>query len=130
MLLLEQDRARWDHVLIRRGLAALERAEKLGGSAGGYALQASIAACHSRARTGDETDWARIVALYGELSRTAPSPIVELNRAVAVGMAVGAAAGLEIIDGLISEPSLRNYRFLFSARADLLAKTREASRGA
>ena len=122
VLLLDQNRARWDHVLIRRGLAALDRAESLGGARGAYALQAAIAACHARARTPGETDWARIVALYDALAQLAPSPVVELNRAVAVGMALGPAAGLELVDGLTSEPSLRNYHLLPSVRGDLLAK--------
>src|SRR5688572_5047838 len=106
ILLLDQNRARWDHLLIRRGLAALERAERLGGSLGVYGLQAAIAACHARARTNEETNWARIVALYDALRRIAPSPIVELNRAVAVAMALGPAAGLELVDTLKSEPVL------------------------
>jgi RNA polymerase sigma factor (sigma-70 family) len=122
VLLLDQDRARWDRLLIRRGLAALERVDALGGAYGAYALQAAIAACHARARTAAETDWARIVALYDSLARVAPSPIVELNRAVAVGMAVGPAAGLEIADALTSEPSLKDYHLLSSVRGDLLAK--------
>ena len=122
VLLLDQNRARWDHVLIRRGLAALERAEELGGANGPYALQAAIAACHARARTPAETDWARIAALYQALAQVAPSPVVELNRAVAVAMAFGPAAGLEIVDRLTSEPSLRNYHLLPSVRGDLLAK--------
>ena len=122
ILLLDQDRARWDHVLIRRGLAALERAEQLGGAHGPYALQAAIAACHARARTPDATDWNRIAALYEELLRVTPSPIVELNRAVAVGMAIGPAAGLELVDDLIGEPTLKSYHLLPSVRGDLLAK--------
>jgi predicted RNA polymerase sigma factor len=122
VLLLDQDRSRWDHVLIRRGLAALERAEKLGGALGPYALQAAIAACHARARTAAETDWARIAALYDDLARLTPSPVVELNRAVAVAMASGPAAGLELVDALTSEPSLENYHLLPSVRGDLLAK--------
>lgn len=120
ILLRDQDRARWDQLLIRRGLAALERAEGLGRTPGQYRLQAEIAACHARARTVAETDWRRIVELYGELARVAPSPIVELNRAVAVSMASGPAAGLEIIDRLISEPSLKNYHLLPSVRGDFL----------
>src|ERR671930_142445 len=112
ILLLDQDRARWDHLLIRRGLAALERAEELGGALGPYALQAAIAACHARARTAEETDWARIAALYEALARRAPSPIVELNRAVAVAMAFGPAAGLELVDALSSEPALAGYHLL------------------
>ena len=122
VLLLDQDRGRWDPLLIRRGLAALERAEQLGGALGPYALQAAIAACHARARTGEETDWARIVALYDALAQLMPSPVVALNRAVAVGMAFGPAAGLELIDTLAGEPSLKTYHFLPSARGDLLAK--------
>ena len=122
VLLLDQDRARWDPLLIARGLAALDRAEKLGGALGPYALQAAIAACHARARTPAETDWARIAALYDALAQLTPSPVVELNRAVAVGMAFGPAAGLELVDALTAEPSLRSYHFLPSARGDLLAK--------
>lgn len=122
VLLLDQDRTRWDQLLIRRGLAALQRAEHLGGALGTYTLQASIAACHARAREPGETDWQRIAALYDALAELAPSPIVELNRAVAVSMAFGPAAGLEIVDTLVSEPSLKNYHFLPSVRADLLAK--------
>ena len=122
VLLLDQDRGRWDQLLIRRGLVALERAEKLGGALGPYALQAAIAACHARARTPAETDWPRIAALYDALAQLAPSPVVELNRAVAVGMAFGPAAGLELVDALTSEPSLRAYHPLPSARGDLLAK--------
>ena len=122
VLLLDQDRGRWDQLLIRRGLAALERAEKAGGALGPYALQAAIAACHARARTAAETDWARIVALYDALAELTPSAVVELNRAVAVGMAFGPAAGLELVNALSSEPSLRSYHFLPSVRGDLLAK--------
>jgi len=122
ILLLNQNRARWDQLLIRRGLAALERAEKLGGALGPYALQAAIAACHARARTPEETDWARIAALYDALAQLAPSPVVELNRAVAFSMAYGPAAGLELVDALTSEPSLKNYHLLPSVRGDLLAK--------
>jgi RNA polymerase sigma-70 factor, ECF subfamily len=124
VLLLDQDRSRWDQLLIRRGLAALERAEKLGGAIGPYALQAAIAACHARARSGAETDWPRIVDLYDALGQIAPSPVVELNRAVAVGMAFGPAAGLEVVDVLTDEPSLNSYHLLPSVRADLLAKLR------
>jgi predicted RNA polymerase sigma factor len=120
--LLDQDRARWDHVLVHRGLAALERAERLGGALGPYALQAAIAACHARARTPEETDWARMAALYDALAQLAPSPVVELNRGVAVAMAFGPAAGLEIVDALTSEPSLANYHLLPSVRGDLLAR--------
>ncbi|HEX6183896.1 MAG TPA: RNA polymerase sigma factor [Pyrinomonadaceae bacterium] len=122
VLLLEQDRGRWDWLLVGRGLAALERAEALGGEPGPYVLQASIAACHARARRAEETDWARIAALYGELARVTPSPVVELNRAVAVAMAEGPAAGLEIADALGSEPSLKTYHLLPAVRGDLLAK--------
>ena len=122
ILLLDQNRARWDHLLIRRGLAALDRAQALGGALGPYALQAAIAACHARARTAEETDWERIAALYDALAQLAPSPVVELNRAVAVAMAFGPAAGLEIVDALGSEPSLKNYYLLPSVRGDLLTK--------
>ena len=122
VLLLDQDRGRWDPLHISRGLAALERAEKLGGALGPYALQAAIAACHARARTAADTDWARIAALYDALAQLMPSPVVELNRAVAVGMAFGPAAGLELVDALVSEPSLKTYHFLPSARGDLLEK--------
>jgi len=122
VLLLDQDRAQWDYVLVGRGLAALERAEKLGGARGPYALQAAIAACHARARTPGETDWGRIAALYNALSQLAPSPVVELNRAVALGMAFGPAAGLEIVDGLTADSSLKSYHLLPSVRGDLLAK--------
>jgi RNA polymerase sigma factor (sigma-70 family) len=122
VLLLDQDRALWDQLLLRRGLAALQRAEELGGAAGLYALQAAIAACHARARTAEETDWKRIAALYAELAELAPSPIVELNRAVALAMAFGPAAGLEVVDKLTSEPSLRNYHLLPSVRGDFLFK--------
>jgi predicted RNA polymerase sigma factor len=120
ILLLDQDRGRWDQVLIRRGLAALARAEVLGGALGPYALQAAIAACHARARTGAETDWDRIADLYGALARVSPSPVVELNRAVAVGMARGPAAGLERVDALVSEPALEGYHLVSSVRGDLL----------
>ena len=122
ILLLDQDRARWDRLLIRRGLAALERAETLGGARGPYALQAAIAACHARARTAAETDWHRIAALYDALAQLAPSPVVELNRAVAVGMAFGPAAGLEVVDALTTERSLETYHLLPSVRGDLLAR--------
>jgi len=132
ILLMDQNRARWDQLLISRGLAALHRsenarAEKLrtgndGGTQGAYARQAAIAACHARARTPEETDWAQIVALYAELARVAPSPVVELNRAVALAMAFGPAAGLELVDALTSEPSLENYHLLPSVRGDLLKK--------
>ncbi|HEX3532690.1 MAG TPA: RNA polymerase sigma factor [Gemmatimonadaceae bacterium] len=122
ILLLDQDRARWDHILIRRGLAALERSEQQGGALGPYSLQAAIASCHARARTADETDWPRIASLYEALADISPSPVVELNRAVAIGMAFGPAAGLELVDTLISEPSLKSYHLLPSVRGDLLAK--------
>jgi RNA polymerase sigma factor (sigma-70 family) len=122
ILLLDQDRSRWDQLLVHRGLAALARAEALASPLGLYALQASIAACHVQARTVDETDWVRIVALYDALVQTTQSPLVELNRAVAVGMAFGPAAGLELIDALIDEPSLRQYHLLPSVRGDLLSK--------
>jgi RNA polymerase sigma factor (sigma-70 family) len=122
ILLLDQDRGRWDRVLITRGLAALSRAEALGGALGPYALQAAIAACHARARTAEETDWLRIAALYDALAQLSPSPVVELNRAVAVGMAFGPAVGLELADRLIEEPALRSYHLLSSVRGDLLAK--------
>ena len=121
VLLLDQDRGKWDHLLIGRGFAALAKAEA-SGPPGPYALQAAIAACHARARTGAETDWARIAALYAELARVAPSPVVELNRAVAVGMAEGPAAGLALVDGLAAEPALEGYHLLPSVRGDLLAK--------
>ncbi|MGZ4140219.1 MAG: RNA polymerase sigma factor [Actinomycetota bacterium] len=122
IVLLDQDRARWDQLLIRRGLAALARAEALGGALGPYALQAAIAACPARARTAEETDWERIAALYDALAEIAPSPVVELNCAVAVAMAFGPAAGLEIVDELTAEGSLKGYHLLPSVRGDLLAK--------
>jgi RNA polymerase sigma factor (sigma-70 family) len=122
ILLLDQDRSRWDRLLIRRGLAALERAERLGGALGPYGLQAAIAACHARALTPEQTDWERIAALYDALVEVMPSPIVELNRAVAVGMAYGPAAGLEIVDRLLEESLLEGYHLLPSVRGDLLAK--------
>jgi RNA polymerase sigma factor (sigma-70 family) len=122
ILLLDQNRAHWDQLLIRRGLAALARAEKLGTAPGSYLLQAEIAACHARARTPEETDWPRIVTLYDELSQIVPSPIVELNRAVAVAMAYGPAAGLELVDALTLEQSLANYHLLPSVRGDFLKK--------
>ncbi|MFC5522759.1 RNA polymerase sigma factor [Polaromonas jejuensis] len=122
ILLLDQNRARWDHLLIRRGMAALERAQALGGALGPYALQAAIAACHARARTGAETDWPRIAALYDALAQLAPSPVVELNRAVALSMAFGPAVGLEVADALLSEPLMKNYHLLPSVRADFLSK--------
>jgi RNA polymerase sigma factor (sigma-70 family) len=122
ILLLDQDRARWDQLLIRRGLAALDRARSLGAMAGPYELQAEIAACHARAHTPEETDWTRIAALYAALVQLVPSPVVELNRAVAVGMAFGPETGLEIVDRLTDEPSLKTYHLLPSVRGDLLAK--------
>jgi len=126
ILLLDQNRARWDQLVIRRGLAALERAETLaresGRASGPYALQAAIAACHARARTAEETDWARVVGLYGALGEIAPSPIVELNRAVALAMLFGPEAGLEIVDALTAEPVLKTYHLLPSVRGDLLKK--------
>lgn len=122
ILLLDQNRARWDHLLIQRGLRALERADKTGQALGPYALQAAIAACHARARTPQETDWQRIAALYDALVQLLPSPVVELNRAVAVSMAYGPSAGLEIVDRLTSEPSLENYHLFPGVRADLLFK--------
>jgi len=122
VLLLDQDRARWDRLLIGRGLAALERAERLGQSPGPYRLQAEIAACHARARAPEETDWSRIVDLYDALARLMPSPVVELNRAVAVAMATGPAAGLALVDALTEEPSLEGYHLLPSVRGDLLMK--------
>ncbi len=129
VLLLDQDRSRWNHVLIRRGLAALERAERLDGSLGPYALQAAIAACHGRARTAEETDWLRIVALYDALLQLLPSPVVALNRAVAVGIAYGPAAGLEAVEELRSEPTLRGYYLLSSVRGDLLVRLGRHSDG-
>ena len=120
ILLLDQDRTRWDQLLIRRGLAELDRAEKLGGGLGPYGLQAAIAACHARARAAADTDWHRIAALYDALAQLTPSPVVELNRAVAVAMAFGPAAGLELIDTLTSEPSLKAYHLLPSVRGDFL----------
>jgi RNA polymerase sigma-70 factor, ECF subfamily len=122
ILLLDQDRARWDQLLIRRGLAALDRAEKLGSVQGPYTLQAEIAACHARAHSAGETDWERIADTYRALAQRAPSPIVELNRAVALSMAFGPAAGLKLVDALASEPSLRSYHLLPSVRGDLLSK--------
>src|SRR5204863_10166412 len=118
VLLLDQDRARWDQLLIRRGLAALARAERLNEERGPYVLQAAIAACHARARTADQTDWARIAAIYGELAERTPSPVIELNRAVAVSMAQGPAAGLELVDALTAEPTLKSYHLLPSVRGD------------
>ncbi|REK84809.1 RNA polymerase sigma factor [Streptomyces inhibens] len=127
VLLLEQNRSRWDRLLIRRGLAALARAEELGGTVGSYALQAAIAACHARARTAQETDWPRIAVLYEALAQVAPSPVVELNRAVAVGMAFGAEQGLAVADGLAEEPALAGYHLLPSVRGDLLARLGRAA---
>jgi RNA polymerase sigma factor (sigma-70 family) len=122
ILLLDQNRAQWDQLLIRRGLVALERADKLGAERGPYAVQGAIAACHARARIPEETDWARIVELYDQLAQLIPSPVIELNRAVAVGMAFGPQAGLELVDTLTSEPALANYHLLPSVRGDLLKK--------
>jgi predicted RNA polymerase sigma factor len=126
ILLLDQNRARWDQLLIRRGLAALDLAETLAASngirLGPYALQAAIAACHARARKAEDTDWARIVGLYGALAEIMPSPVIELTRAVALSMLMGPAAGLEIIDALAKEPALKTYHLLPSVRGDLLAK--------
>jgi RNA polymerase sigma factor (sigma-70 family) len=122
ILLYDQDRTRWDRILIRRGLAALDRAEQLGGALGPYALQAAIAACHARAVTPAETDWQRIAAIYDALAELTPSPVVELNRSVAVSMAFGPEAGLQLLDQLVSEPSLANYHLLPSVRGDLLSK--------
>jgi predicted RNA polymerase sigma factor len=120
VLLLDQERGRWDHVLIQRGLKALERAEELGGAQGPYALQAAIAACHARARAAEETDWGRIAVLYDRLAQLTPSPVVELNRAVAHAMAFGPAAGLPLVDALTTEPSLESYHLLPAVRGDLL----------
>jgi predicted RNA polymerase sigma factor len=122
ILLPDQNRSLWDRLLIRRGLAALERAQALGGALGPYALQAAIAACHARARSAEETDWPRIVALYDALAQLAPSPVVELNRAVAVAMAFGPEAGLELVDALVAEPALQAYHLLPAVRGDLLVK--------
>jgi predicted RNA polymerase sigma factor len=122
VLLNDQNRSHWDQLLIRRGLAALERAQKLGRPRGWYVLQAEIAACHARAVTPEQTDWRKIVDLYSELGQVAPSPIVELNRAVAVAMAHGPAAGLDLVDALLSEPSLQKYHLLPSVRGDFLQK--------
>jgi predicted RNA polymerase sigma factor len=120
ILLLDQDRGKWDHLLIRRGLDALARAEALGGTLGPYALQAAIAACHARARTAEDTDWGRIAALYEVLGQITPSPIVELNRAVAVSRAIGPEEGLTLVDTLASEPTLKAYHLLPAVRGDLL----------
>jgi len=121
-VLLDQDRARWDRLLIGRGLAALARTEATGGSLGPYALQAAIAACHARALRPEDTDWPRIVALYDALSELTPSPVIELNRAVAISMADGPAAGLDVVETLVDEPSLRGYHLLPAVRGDLLVK--------
>jgi RNA polymerase sigma-70 factor (ECF subfamily) len=130
ILLLDQNRALWDQLLIRRGLAALERAAKLARARGPYVLQAAIVACHARARTADETDWGRIATLYGELARLMPSPVIDLNRAVAIGMAVGPQAGLDLVDALASDEYLRTYHLLPSVRGDLLAKLGRAEEAA
>jgi predicted RNA polymerase sigma factor len=122
VLLLDQDRARWDHLLVRRGLAALDRAEQLDGRLGAYALQAAIAACHARSPTANQTDWTRIAALYDALAQLAPSPVVELNRTVAVAMAFGPAEGLALADALVPEPTLRGYHLLPAVRGDFLAQ--------
>jgi predicted RNA polymerase sigma factor len=122
ILLLDQDRSRWDQLLIRRGLTALARAEALGGALGPYALQAAVAACHARARSAGETDWVRIVALYDALAQLAPSPVVDLNRAVAISMAFGPDAALEIVDELVADARLSTYHLLPSVRGDLLEK--------
>jgi predicted RNA polymerase sigma factor len=122
ILLLDQNRALWDPLLIRRGLAALARAEALSDERGPYTLQAAIAACHARARKSEDTDWPRIAGLYAELAQAVPSPVVELNRAVAVAMAFGPASGLELVDALAAEPTLKSYHLLPSVRGDLLAK--------
>ena len=122
MLLLDQNRAQWDHLLIRRGLAALDEARRLGGARGPYALQAAIAECHARARTAADTDWPRIADLYAQLAAVTPSPVIELNRAVAVGMASGPAEGLAIVDAIAGEKALAGYPWLPSVRGDLLMK--------
>lgn len=122
ILLMDQNRALWDHLLVRRGLTAIERAERLGKASGSYLIQASIAACHARARMASETDWVRISALYDALSQVAPSPVVELNRAVALSMAFGPEVGLEVVDMLLQEPTLKNYHLLPSVRGDFLMK--------
>ncbi|MDX6556647.1 MAG: hypothetical protein QOD86_2842 [Miltoncostaeaceae bacterium] len=122
ILLPDQDRSRWDRILITRGLAALDRAEALGGAMGPYALQAAIAACHARARAAEETDWERIVALYDALAELTPSPVIELNRAVALAQAYGPAAGLDLVDQLVDDPALKEYHLLPSVRGDLLAR--------
>ena len=122
VLLMDQDRARWDRLLIHRGLDALQRAEALGAARGNYALQAAIAACHARALRAEDTDWEQIVALYDALAEVSPSPVVALNRAVAVGMAFGPAAGLELVDALATDPALQRYPWLPAVQGDLLAK--------
>lgn len=122
ILLLDQNRALWDQLLIRRGLAALERAERLSGAIGPYRLQAAIAACHARARTASETDWVGIVALYDALAQVSPTPVVELNRAVALSMVLGPSVALEVVEPLMSDPSMKEYHLLPSVRGDLLAK--------
>src|SRR5262249_27641817 len=122
VLLFDQNRSHWDQLLVHRGLAAIERANKIGATRGPYLVQAEIASCHARARTPEETEWARIVQLYAELAELTPSPIVELNRAVALSMTAGAAKGLEAVDSLRSEPSLQSYHLLPSVRGDLLKK--------
>jgi predicted RNA polymerase sigma factor len=122
VLLADQDRARWDRLFVQRGLAGLRRAEELSGALGPYTLQAAIAACHARARSVEETDWPRIVALYDGLAALTGSPVVELNRAVAVAMAFGPEAGLEVVDALADEPALRAYHLRFSVRGDLLVR--------
>ena len=122
VLLLEQNRAYWDHSLIRQGLEALQKAESLPPRRGPYTLQAAIAACHARAQTAEATDWKRIASLYDELAQLTPSPIIELNRAVALSMAFGPAVGLELVDKLVAEPALKNYHLLPSVRGDFLAK--------
>lgn len=130
VLLLDQDRGKWNRLLITRGLAALDRADRLGGAFGSYALQAAIAACHARAATAAATDWPAIAALYDALAQVAPSPVVELNRAVAVGMAFGPQAGLELVEQLLEEPALKDYHLLPSVRADLLQKLGRLSEAA
>ncbi len=129
ILLADQNRAQWDQLLIRRGLAALQRAEDLGGERGPYALQAAIAACHARARSAEETDWQRIASLYEELLQVVPSPVIELNRAVAVGMAFGPQAGLDVVNNLLSEPALQKYHLLPAVRGDFLIKLGRVDEG-
>jgi predicted RNA polymerase sigma factor len=129
ILLADQNRSQWDQLLIRRGLAALQRAEELGGQNGPYALQAAIAACHARARSAQETDWRRIASLYAELSQVVPSPVIELNRAVAVGMAFGPQAGLDVVDTLVAEPALQKYHLLPAVRGDFLVKLGRVDEG-